>query len=170
MIIFGTFVELYIVIILAVIIATLLSLVVISVVKSDKTVKDVDDREEFGNFSGLLSKEDFEVRADHPLVETYRMQWIKAAPGDLKDTYLLFYLAIKQLMVEQDETEEEWTQELCEARMDQIVSELSEKTGIKVSVDELPETEFDMYFAEDEEDEFEEYDEDNDEESEDDEE
>jgi hypothetical protein len=159
MIIFGTYVEAYIVIILGVIIATLLGLIVISVVKSDKTVKDVDDREEFGNFSGLLSKEDFEVRADHPLVETYRMQWIKAAPGDLKDTYLLFYLAIKQLMVEQDESENEWTQEQCEERMDQIVNELSEKTGIKVSVDELPETEFDMYFEEDEEDEFEEYDE-----------
>ncbi len=159
MIIFGTYVEAYIVIILGVIIATLLGLIVISVVKSDKTVMDVDDREEFGNFSGLLSKEDFEVRADHPLVETYRMQWIKATPGDLKDTYLLFYLAIKQLMVEQDESENEWTQEQCEERMDQIVNALSEKTGIKVSVDELPETEFDMYFEEDEEDEFEEYDE-----------
>ena len=151
MIIFGTYVELYIVIILGAIIALLLFLIILSIVKSDKTVKDVDEREEFGNFSGLLTKEDFEVRADHPLVETYRMQWIKAAPGDLKDTYLLFYLAIKQLMLEQDESEEEWTQEQCEERMDQIVNELSEKTGIKVSVDELPETEFDMYFEENDE-------------------
>lgn len=150
MIIFGTYVELYIVIILGAIIALLLFLIILSIVKSDKTVKDVDKREEFGNFSGLLTRDDFEVRADHPLVETYRMQWIKAAPGDLKDTYLLFYLAIKQLMKEQDESEDEWTQEQCESRMDQIVNELSEKTGIKVSVDELPETEFDMYFAEDE--------------------
>lgn len=151
MIIFGTYVELYIVIILGAIIALLLFLIVLSIVKSDKTVKDVDEREEFGNFSGLLTKDDFEIRADHPLVETYRMQWIKAAPGDLKDTYLLFYLAIKQLMQEQDGSEDEWTQEQCEARMDQIVNALSEKTGIKVSVDELPETEFDMYFEEDEE-------------------
>lgn len=151
MIIFGTYVELYIVIILGVIIALLLSLIILSVVKSDKNVKDVDEREEFGNFTGLLTRDDFEVRADHPLVETYRMQWIKAAPGDLKDTYLLFYLAIKQLMKEQDESENEWTQEQCEERMDQIVNALSEKTGIKVSVDELPETEFDMYFEEDEE-------------------
>ena len=150
MIIFGTYVELYIVIILGAIIALLLFLIILSIVKSDKTVKDVDKREEFGNFSGLLTRDDFEVRADHPLVETYRMQWIKAAPGDLKDTYLLFYLAIKQLMKEQEESEDEWTQEQCESRMDQIVNELSEKTGIKVSVDELPETEFDMYFAEDE--------------------
>ena len=29
-----------------------------------------------------------------------------------------------------------------------IVKKLSEKTGIEVSVDELPETEFDMYFDE----------------------
>ena len=151
MILFGTYVELYIVIILGVIIALLLSLIILSVVKSDKNVKDVDEREEFGNFTGLLTRDDFEVRADHPLVETYRMQWIKAAPGDLKDTYLLFYLAIKQLMKEQDESENEWTQEQCEERMDQIVNALSEKTGIKVSVDELPETEFDMYFEEDEE-------------------
>ena len=151
MIIFGTYVELYIVIILGVIIALLLSLIILSVVKSDKNVKDVDEREEFGNFTGLLTRDDFDVRADHPLVETYRMQWIKAAPGDLKDTYLLFYLAIKQLMKEQDESENEWTQEQCEERMDQIVNALSEKTGIKVSVDELPETEFDMYFEEDEE-------------------
>lgn len=151
MIIFGTYVELYIVIILGVIIALLLCLIILSVVKSDKNVKDVDEREEFGNFTGLLTRDDFEVRADHPLVETYRMQWIKAAPGDLKDTYLLFYLAIKQLMKEQDESENEWTQEQCEERMDQIVNALSEKTGIKVSVDELPETEFDMYFEEDEE-------------------
>ena len=151
MIIFGTYVELYIVIILGVIIALLLSLIILSVVKSDKNVKDVDEREEFGNFTGLLTRDDFEVRADHPLVETYRMQWIKAAPGDLKDTYLLVYLAIKQLMKEQDESENEWTQEQCEERMDQIVNALSEKTGIKVSVDELPETEFDMYFEEDEE-------------------
>ncbi|MBE7092496.1 MAG: hypothetical protein E7365_04900 [Clostridiales bacterium] len=151
MIIFGIYIELYIVIILGAIIALLLSLIILSIIKSDKTVKDVDERENFGNFSGLLSKEDFEFRADHPLVETYRMQWIKAAPGDLKDTYLLFYLAIKQLMKEQDETDEEWSQEKCESRMDEIVNELSEKTGIKVSVDELPETEFDMYFEEDSE-------------------
>ena len=154
MVIFGTYVELYIVIILSAIIALLLFLIILSIVKSDKTVKDVDEREEFGNFSGLISKEDFEVRADHPLVETYRMQWIKAAPGDLKDTYLLFYLAIKQLMQEQNESEDEWTQEQCEERMDQIVNALSEKTGIKVSVDELPETEFDMYFNEETEEEF----------------
>ena len=154
MFIFGTYVELYIVIILSAIIALLLFLIILSIVKSDKTVKDVDEREEFGNFSGLISKEDFEVRADHPLVETYRMQWIKAAPGDLKDTYLLFYLAIKQLMQEQNESEDEWTQEQCEERMDQIVNALSEKTGIKVSVDELPETEFDMYFNEETEEEF----------------
>lgn len=157
MIIFGTYVELYIVFILGIIIALLLFLIILSIAKSDKTVKDVDEREEFGNFAGLLTKDDFEVRADHPLVETYRMQWIKAAPGDLKDTYLLFYLAIKQLMQEQNESEDEWTQEQCETRMDQIVNALSEKTGIKVSVDELPESEFDMYFDQNEETEEEEY-------------
>ena len=151
MILFGTYVELYIVIIAAAILALLIFLIILSIIKSDKTVKDVDEREDFGNFSGLLTKEDFEVRASHPLVETYRMQWIKAAPGDQKDSYLLFYLAIKQLIDEQENSEEEWTQEQCETRMDEVVKQLSEKTGIEVSVDELPETEFDMYFEEDEE-------------------
>lgn len=155
MILFGTYIELYIVLIAAAILALLIFLIILAIVKSDKTVADVDTREDFGDFHGLLTKEDFEVRADNPMVETYRMQWIKAAPGDMKDNYLLFYLALKQLVKEQDETENEWTQEECEARMDEIVKELSAKTGIKVTVDELPETEFDMYF-EQTEDKFEE--------------
>lgn len=155
MILFGTYVNLYIVIITVAILALLIFLIILAIVESDKTVADVDTREEFGDFHGLLTREDFEVRAEHPMVETYRMQWIKAAPGDMKDNYLLFYLALKQLMKEQDETQDEWTQEECEARMDEIVKELSAKTGIKITVDELPETEFDMYF-EQAEDEFEE--------------
>ncbi len=146
MVLFGVYVELYVVIIIAAILALLIFLIILSIIKSDKNVADVDTREDFGDFHGLLTKEDFEVRAEHPMVETYRMQWIKAAPGDMKDNYLLFYLALKQLIKEQDETEDEWTQEQCEARMDEIVKELSEKTGIQITVDELPETEFDTYF------------------------
>ena len=148
MIIFGHYVEWYFVVIIAAIILVLGVLIVLSIIKSDKnkTIEDPDTREEFGDFHGLLTKEDFEVRCDDPLLEMYREQWIKAAPGDQKDNYLLLYLAMKQLNIEQDESEEEWSQEQCEARMDQLIKELSEKTGLKVIVDEISESEYEEYF------------------------
>ena len=94
----------------------------------------------------LYELEDFDTRADDHMLEVYRMQWINAKPGDEKDNYLLLYLALKQLNKEQDESENEWTQEQCEARMDEIIRELSEKTGLKLIENELSDTEFDAYF------------------------
>ena len=58
----------------------------------------------------------------------------------------MLYLALKQLNKEQDESENEWTQEECEKRMDQIVNELSIKTGLKLIADELEESEYEAYF------------------------
>ena len=148
MVIFGYYVDLSIIIIASAILLTLIVLTVISVSKCDKNkkIQDPDTREVFGNFHGLLTKEDFEVKCDDPMLEIYREQWIKCEPGDKKDNYLLLYLALKQLNKEQDESENEWTQEECEARMDQIVIELSEKTGLKLIVEELDESEYDAYF------------------------
>ena len=151
MTIFGVYMELPIVIIAAVILVGLLVLIVLAAKngkKEEEEIEDPDKRTEFGDFHGLLTKEDFEQRADDHMLEVYRMQWIMAEPGDQKDNYLLLYLALKQLNKEQDESENEWTQEQCEARMDEIIKDLSEKTGLKLLVDEMPETEFDTYFNE----------------------
>lgn len=152
MIIFGHYVEWYFVVIIAAVILILGVLIVLSIIKSDKnqTIEDPDTREDFGDFHGLLTKEDFDTRCDDHMLEIYRQQWIKAAPGDEKDNYLLLYLAMKQLNKEQDESENEWTQEECEARMDALIQELSEKTGLKVTFDEVDESEYETYFNSDE--------------------
>lgn len=145
--IFGIHFEWYVVVIAAVILLALIAWIVISLLSSKKEeVKDVDTRTEYGNFSGLLSKEDFEVRCEDHMLEVYRQQWIMAEPGDQKDNYLLLYLATKQLYKEQDATEEEWTQEQCEARMDEIIEELSKKTGLQPIRTEMTESEFEAYF------------------------
>ncbi len=152
--IFGVAVPIPAVIIGAVIIIGIIVLIILAIIsgkKEKKEIPDPDTRESFGDFHGLLTKEDFEVRADDHMLEVYRMQWIQAEPGDKKDNYLLLYLALKQLNKEQDESEDEWTQEQCEARMDEIIAELSEKTGIKPIVNELDESEFEAYFSSDEE-------------------
>lgn len=147
MILFGVQVPVVAVIIGAVLIMGIIALIIVSIAgEKKKAVPDVDTREEFGDFHGLLTKEDFDTRADDHMLEVYRMQWINAKPGDEKDNYLLLYLALKQLNKEQDESENEWTQEQCEARMDEIIRELSEKTGLKLIENELSDTEFDAYF------------------------
>lgn len=147
MILFGVQVPVVAVIIGAVLIVGIIALIIVSIAgEKKKAVPDVDTREEFGDFHGLLTKEDFDARADDHMLEVYRMQWINAKPGDEKDNYLLLYLALKQLNKEQDESENEWTQEQCEARMDEIIRELSEKTGLKLIENELSDTEFDAYF------------------------
>ncbi len=148
MVLFGYYVEIVHIIIGLLILLTLGLLIIISITKTsrNKIIEDPDTRKEFGDFHGLLKKEDFDVKCDDPLLEIYRVQWIKAEPGDKKDNYLLLYLALKQLNKEQDESENEWTQEECEKRMDQIVNELSEKTGLKLIVDELEESEYEAYF------------------------
>ncbi len=147
MILFGVQVPVVAVIIGAVLIVGIIALIIVSIAgEKKKAVPDVDIREEFGDFHGLLTKEDFDTRADDHMLEVYRMQWINAKPGDEKDNYLLLYLALKQLNKEQDESENEWTQEQCEARMDEIIRELSEKTGLKLIENELSDTEFDAYF------------------------
>ena len=153
---FGYYVEIPFIIIGAAIILLLVALIIAAIIKREKNteVTDPDDREEFGNFSGLLTREDFEVRCDDPMLEVYRMQWIKAEPGDQKDNYLLLYLALKQLNKEQDESEEEWTQEQCEERMDQIIAELSEKTGIKLIELDSCDPEVEEYFEEMEDEEY----------------
>ncbi len=148
--IFGVSVSPVAVIVGAVIIVGIIILIILAIISGRKVhedVPDLDTRENFGDFHGLLTKEDFEVRADDHMLEVYRMQWIQAEPGDQKDNYLLLYLALKQLNKEQDESEDEWTQEQCEARMDEIIAELSEKTGLKPIVNELDESEFETYFA-----------------------
>ena len=149
--IFGYEVDLPYIIIGGIVILLLVVLVIIAIIKRDKNnvVEDIDTRDEFGDFHGLLSKEDFDVRCEDPMLEIYRMNWIKAEPGDKKDNCLLLYLAMKQLNKEQDESENEWTQEECEARMDELINELSEKTGIKVAFDEDNESEYEEYFNED---------------------
>lgn len=149
--IFGYEVDLPYVIIGGAIILLLIILIIMAIIKRDKsnTIDDIDTREEFGDFHGLLKKEDFEIRCEDPMLELYRMNWIKAEPGDKKDNCLLLYLAMKQLNKEQDESENEWTQEECESRMDEIINELSKKTGIQVIIDENTESEYEEYFNED---------------------
>jgi len=157
---FGVEMPLAAVIIGAIVIIGLIVLIILAIISDAKKkteVKDLDTREEFGDFHGLLTKEDFEVRSDDRTLEMYREQWIKAAPGDEKDNYLLLYLALKQLNKEQDESEDEWTQEQCEARMDEIIEDLTARTGLKLIVRELDDTEYDTYFDNEVEDE--EYDE-----------
>lgn len=148
--ILGYYIELPYIIIGAAIIITLLVLIVISIVKSEKPkeVDDFDTREKFGDFHGLLTKEDFDTKCDDPMLEIYRMNWIKSEPGDEKDNYLLLYLAMKQLNKEQDESEDEWTQEQCEARMDELIKEYSDKTGLKLIIEENDESEYEEYFNE----------------------
>lgn len=147
--IFGIYFSVGTIIGCAIAILAIAALIIVSI-KSEKKVKvaDLDKREKYGDFHGLLTQADFDTKSDDPMLEIYRMQWIKAEPDDEKDNYLLLYLALKQLNKEQDESEEEWTQEQCEARMDQIIAELSEKTGLKPIVNELDDTEYDIYFNE----------------------
>lgn len=153
MIIFGVQVSIWAVTVVILVIIGIIALIVSSVIsEKNKDIADLDTRETFGNFHGLLTQEDFDVRSTDPNLEMYRKQWISAKPGDEKDSYLLLYLALKQLNKEQDESEEEWTQEACESRMDEIIEELSEKTGLKLLENELDEDEYDMYFNEDGED------------------
>lgn len=148
--ILGHYVELPYVIIGAAIIITLLVLIIISIIKSEKPKKvdDFDTREEFGDFHGLLSKEDFDTKCEDPMLEIYRMNWIKSEPGDKKDNYLLLYLAMKKLNEEQNSSEKEWTQEQCEARMDELINELSEKTGLKLIIEDNVESEYEEFFNE----------------------
>ncbi len=123
-----------------ILILLIITLLVISFIKKDKSKEDVieteNDEAPKGKFFGLLTEEDFNIRCDDPMLEMYRMQWIKAEQGEQKDVNLVLYLAMKQLLKEQYESENEWTQEECENRMDQIILELSEKTGIKVDISE----------------------------------
>jgi len=123
-----------------ILILLIITLLVISFIKKDKSKEDIieteNDEAPKGKFFGLLTEEDFNTRCDDPMLEMYRMQWIKAEQGEQKDVNLVLYLAMKQLLKEQDESENEWTQEECENRMDQIILELSEKTGIKVDISE----------------------------------
>ena len=146
---FGFEVGLAFVIIAAAVLLGLIILIALAIIKSEKKeIEDPDTREEFGDFHGLLTKEDFEIRCDDPTLELYRIQWIKAEPGDEKDSYLLLYLALKQLNAEQDTSEEEWSQEQCEARMDEIIEELSAKTGIKFIQDNTVDEEIEEFFNE----------------------
>lgn len=138
------------VIIGAVFILLIVSLIIISLVKKDKSEKTEEILEENsdttkGKFSGLLTEDDFNTRCEDPMLEMYRVQWIKADQGEQKDINLVLYLAMKQLLKEQDESENEWTQEECELRMDQIINELSEKTGIKVEISEN-DSEYEEFF------------------------
>lgn len=147
MVIFGLFVPIHIIVIFALVIFAIIALIVTSIKTAKKeAVPDVDTRENFGNFQGLLTREDFEMRAEDHELEIYRQQWIKAEPGDEKDQFLLLYLALKQLLAEQNADENEWSDEQCEKRMDEIISELSKKTGIS-----LPESDFDEAIEETEE-------------------
>ena len=149
MTIFGVYVPLTILLIGVAVLILVLALIIFSIKSSKgKAPEDLDKREVFGDFHGLLTQSDFDTRADDPALEVYRMQWIQAPPGDEKDNFLLLYLALKQLNQEQDADEEEWTQEQCEKRMDEIVAELSEKTGLKLLAHELPESEYETYFNE----------------------
>ena len=105
MILFGVQVPVVAVIIGAVLIVGIIALIIVSNTgEKKKAVPDVDTREEFADFHGLLTNEDFDTRADDHKLEVYRMQWINAKPGDEKDNYLLLYLALKQLNKEQDES------------------------------------------------------------------
>jgi hypothetical protein len=154
----GVIIPTPLVVTVAVIAIILLALIIINIVNNKRSgavneIPDLDTRESFGDFHGLLTKEDFETPSDDPMVEIYRTQWIMAEPGDQKDNYLLLYLALKQLNKEQDESEDEWTQEQCEARMDEIINMLSEKTGIKLTEVEETTDDFDEYFEEEEKDE-----------------
>ncbi len=152
---FGVLIPWPVLIVAAVIIIALIALIISSLKKTEeeKEVPDMDTRENFGDFSGLLTKEDFEVPCEDRMLEMYRTQWIKAEPGDKKDNFLLLYLALKQFNAEQDAASEEWSQEQCESRMDEIIAELTEKTGLKLIVDEIPEEDFEEYFGEDDYDE-----------------
>lgn len=133
MAIFGLFVPIYVLIIFAIVIALIVALIVATVKSSaGAEVPDVDTRENYGNFHGLLTKDDFELRADNHELEIYRQQWIVAEPGDEKDQCLLLYLAFKQLLEEQKKSEQEMTEEQSNKRMDEILTELSEKTGITI--------------------------------------
>ena len=142
MVIFGLFIPVHILIIITLVIFAVIALIVTSI-KSAKNepVPDVDTRENFGNFHGLLTREDFEMRAEDHELEIYRQQWIKADPGDEKDQFLLLYLALKQLLSEQNADENEWSDEQCEKRMDEIVADLSKKTGIS-----LPENNIEVFW------------------------
>lgn len=101
-----------------------------------------ETKEETGRFDGLLTDLDFEYEHENPLVELYRRQWVKEAPGAQKDHYLLQYLAFRQLNDEKEaqaqENDEaiEWTEEETSARLDEILGELSEKTGLQLIPDD----------------------------------
>ena len=148
--VFGVFVSTPVAIAAIAIIIILAILIVLAIISSKKSgnqaeIEDYDKRTEFGDFHGLLTKEDFENRCEDHMLEVYRMQWIQAAPGDEKDNYLLLYLALKQLNKEQDESAEEWTQEQCEARMDEIIADLSKKTGIKLIMNDISDEDCDDF-------------------------
>ncbi len=144
--IFGYEVPIPYVIIFAILIIILLALIILTFTKKDKA-DDINENDNVagGAFYGLLSKEDFDTKCDDPMLETYRIQWIKAESGEQKDINLILYLAMKQLTKEQLESECEWSQTECEERMDQLIDELSEKTGIKV-ISNVDESEFEDYF------------------------
>lgn len=155
---FGVFIEVPVLIVGGIIILAILALICTSLFGSKKAAAEdtteEDSQDGSGDFHGLLTREDFENRAEDPSLEVYRMQWIKAAPGEEKDNFLLLYLALKQLYKEQDESEEDLSQEEIESRMDQILADLSAKTGIPVSTKEFETTQFDEYFEELSEEEF----------------
>ena len=153
MLIFGIFIEVPVLIVGGIILLALLALIGISLFGSKKekeaeAIEETDTQDGSGDFHGLLTREDFENRAEDPSLEVYRMQWIKAAPGEEKDNFLLLYLALKQLYKEQDESESDLSQEELESRMDQILADLSAKTGIPVSTKEFETTQFDEFFEE----------------------
>lgn len=101
--IFGIYFSVGTIIGCAIAILAIAALIIVSI-KSEKKVKvaDLDKREKYGDFHGLLTQADFDIKSDDPMLEIYRMQWIKAEPGDEKDNYLLLYLALKQLNKEQE--------------------------------------------------------------------
>ncbi|MBR2861361.1 MAG: hypothetical protein IKB86_05940, partial [Clostridia bacterium] len=157
MLIFGIFIEVPVLIVGGIILLAILALIGVSLFGSKKEsvseeAEEAAVQEGSGDFHGLLTREDFENRAEDPSLEVYRMQWIKAAPGEEKDKFLLLYLALKQLYKEQDESEAELSQEELEARMDQILADLSAKTGIPFSGKEFETTQFDEFFAQYDED------------------
>jgi len=116
--------------------------------KSKKVLEEIEEttasiEDKLGDFEGLLDEDDFEYEQENPLVELYRRQWIDTPAGEQKDNNLLYFLAFKQLDKEQNEKAEqedeekiEWTDEQVSARLDEILKELSEKTGLHLLDDE----------------------------------
>jgi|GEM_PF-2107425 len=135
------------------IVLSLVTLVIVSLIekKKQREAEGIDyvsgpvfkeEKTEKGSFYGLLTDDDFEYEQSNPLVELYRRQWVKAQPGEDKDQYLLQYLAFRELDSEkearaaEDGETPEWTEEETSARLDAILKELSEKTGLEWKNDE----------------------------------